>query len=136
MKKIYYKDIELLKRDYNIIDNKKKYVPLNVFIYENDIIEMLDDMYKFYSLRRHELFLLYKGDKTLLNMDKEYRQICDHKLAISRIKSWIKFGTYKNMIIKFDKKWDERPNKDDYTKILYYLSIDGYIPHIDILEII
>ena len=136
MKKIYYKDIELSKREFNIIDNKKKYVPLHVFIYKFDVVEMLDAMYKFYSIRRHEIYLLYKGNKIALSVDKEFRAVSDHKINISRIKSWINFGTYKNFIIEFEKKYDERPNRDDYTEILYYLSINGYIPHIDRLEII
>jgi hypothetical protein len=132
--KIYYKDIELSKRDYNIINNKKIYKPLYIYIYQKDVIAMLDDMYKFYSKRRHEIYNLFKGDKKALEKDKEFIQICDHKNAVSTIKSWINFGTYKNFIIKFDK--DERPSRDDYTEILFYLSIDGYIPHIDTLEII
>ena len=132
--KIYYKNVELSKRDYSIINNKKVYKPLYIYIYQKDVLEMLDDMYKFYSKRRHEIYILYKGNIEILNKNKEYIQICERKQVISRIKSWVKFGTYKNFIIKFGK--DKRPNKKDYTEILYYLSVDGYIPHIDTLEII
>ena len=132
--KIYYKDVELSKRDYNIINNKKVYKPLYIYIYQKDVLEMLDDMYKFYSKRRHEIYTLFNGNKKVLSKDKEFNQICERKDAVGRIKSGVKFGTYKNKIIKFDK--DERPNREDYTEILYYLTIDGYIPHIDILEII
>ena len=132
--KIYYKDVELSKRDYNIINNKKIYKPLYIYIYQKDILEMLEDMYKFYSKRRHEIYTLFNGNKKVLSKDKEYIQICEHKSDVSRIKSWVKFGTYKDKIIKFDK--DERPSREDYTEILFYLSIDGYIPHIDTLEII
>ena len=95
---------------------------------------MLDDMHKFYSKVRHELCLLYIGDARALKKDKEINKIDDHKQAISEAKRRVKYDIYKNFIIKFDK--DERPNKKDYTEILYYLSIDGYIPHIDTLEII
>ena len=132
--KIYYKDVELSKREYNIINNKKVYKPLYICIYEKDVLEMLEDMNKFYRKRRHEIYVLYKGNKKVLEKDKEYLQICEKKEATSRLKSGVKFGTYKNKIIKFDK--DERPNREDYTEILYYLTIDGYLPHIDILEII
>ena len=48
--------------------------------------------------------------------------------------------TSKNTIIlnqlEMELKEIERPNREDYTEILYYLSIDGYLPHIDTLEII
>lgn len=131
MEKIYYKDIDLSKRDYEIIDNKIKYIPLNVFIYEKDVIKMLDDMYKFYSKARHELHLLYKNNKEALKTDKENINYCLKISDISRLKSSLKNGSYKNNIIKFD----ERPNKEDYIEILYYLNIVGYIPHIDTLEI-
>lgn len=132
--KIYYKDINLSKRDYNIINNKKVYKPLYIYIYQKDVLEMLNDMYKFYSKRRHELYIVHNGNKSSLDKDKEYLQICEKKEATSRLKSWINFGTYKNFIIKFDK--DERPDKEDYTEILYYLSVDGYLPHRDTLEIV
>ena len=132
--KIYYKDIDLSKRDFEIINSKKVYKPLHVFIYEKDILDMLNDMYKFYSKRRHELYVLYKGNKTELDKDKEYIQICEHKMTTSRLKSTVNFGSYKNFIIKFDK--GARPSREDFTEILFYLSIDGYIPHLDTLEII
>lgn len=132
--KIYYKDVELSKRDYNIINNKKIYKPLYIYIYQKDVLGMLDDMYKFYSKRRHEIYNLYNENGILLNKDTEFNQICEHKDAVGRIKSGVKFGTYKDKIIKFDK--NKRPNRKNYTEILYYLTIDGYIPHIDILEII
>ena len=57
------------------------------------------------------------------------------KYDILRLKSSLKNGSYKNYIIEVPKKYNEKPSKDDYTRILYYLSIDGYIPHIDTLEI-
>ncbi len=136
MKKIYYKDIDLSKRDYEVINNKKKYLPLSIFIYENDALEMLDSMYKFYSKARHELHLLYKNNKRALPKDKEYINYSSKISDISRLKSSLKNGSYKNYIIEFNEKYDDRPNKDDYTEILYYLSIDGYIPHIDTLEVI
>ena len=132
--KIYYKDIDLSKRDFEIIDNKKVYKPLYIYINEKDVLDMLNDMYKFYSKRRSELYKLHKGNKIALNRDNEYLQICEHKSDVSRLKSEVKFGSYKNFIIKFDK--DERPSREDYSEILYYLSIDGYIPHRDTLEII
>ena len=132
--KIYYKDVELSKREYNIINNKKVYKPLYICIYEKDVLEMLEDMNKFYRKRRHEIYVLYKGNKKVLEKDKEFNKVSDEIQIISMIKSWVKFGIYKNFIIKFDK--DERPNREDYTEILYYLTIDGYIPHIDVLEII
>lgn len=136
MEKVYYKDIDLSKRDCEIINNKKKYLPLNVYIYENDALEMLDNMYKFYLKAINDLHLMYKNNKGMLNTNNDYISYCAKKYDISRLKSRLKLGSYKNYIIKFDKKYDERPNKDDYTEILYYLSIDGYIPHIDTLEII
>ena len=136
MKKIYYKDIVLSLRDYRIIDNKKKYIPLHVYIYKDDVVEMLDEMYKFYSKARHELHLLYKNDKESLIKDKDYISYGSKKIDISRLKFNLKNGYRINKIIEFDKKWDERPSRDNYTEILYYLSIDGYIPHIDKLEII
>ena len=132
--KIHYKDIDLSKRDFEIINSKKVYKPLHVFIYEKDILDMLNDMYKFYSKRRHDLYLLHKGNKTELDKDKEYIQICEHKMTTSRLKSTVNFGSYKNFIIKFDK--GARPSREDFTEILFYLSIDGYIPHRDTLEII
>ena len=134
MDKIYYKDINLSKRDFEIINSKKVYKPFHIFIYEKDILDMLNDMYKFYSKRSHELYILYKGNKTALDRDKEYIQICDHKMDVSTLISYVKFGNYKNHIIKFDK--DERPSRNNFTEILFYLSIDGYIPHRDTLEII
>ena len=132
--RIYYKDVELSKREYSIINNKKIYKPLYIYIYQKDVLEMLDDMYKFYSKRRHEIYNLFKGNKAVLEKDKEFNQICDHKNDVSRLKNKVQYSSYKNFIIKFNK--DKRPNKKDFTEILYYLSIDGYIPHIDILEII
>lgn len=132
--KIYYKDVELSKRDFNIINNKKIYKPLYIYIYQKDVIAMLDDMYKFYSKRRHEIYTLFNGNKKVLSKDKEFEKVTIDGQIVSMIKSWVKFGTYKDKIIKFDK--DERPNREDYTEILYYLTIDGYIPHIDTLEII
>ena len=132
--KIYYKDIELSKRDYSIINNKKIYKPLYIYIYQKDVLEMLNDMYKFYSKRRHEIYNLFKGNKAVLEKDKEFIQICDRENDVSRLKNKVQYSSYKNFIIKFNK--DKRPNRKDFTEILYYLSIDGYIPHIDILEII
>lgn len=132
--KIYYKDVELSKRDFEIINNKKVYKPLYICIYEKDVLEMLENMDTFYRKRRHEIYVLYKGNKKVLEKDKEFNKVSDEIQIISMIKSWVKFGTYKNFIIKFDK--NKRPNRKGYTEILYYLTIDGYIPHIDILEII
>ena len=97
---------------------------------------MLEDMYKFYSKAIHDLGLMYKNNKGMLNTNNDYISYGSKKYDISRLKSSLKSGSYKNYIIKFDKKYNERPNKNDYTEILYYLSIDGYIPHIDTLEII
>lgn len=131
LEKIYYKDIDLSKRDFEIIDNKKIYKPLYIYIYEKDILNMLDDMYKFYSKRRHELYTLYNGNKSA--SDNEINLICEHISDVSRLKSSVRFGSYKNHIIKFEK--DERPSREDYTEILFYISVDGYIPHCDILEI-
>ena len=136
MKKIYYKDIDLSKRDYEVINNKKKYLPLNVFIYENDAIKMLDDLYKFYSKALHDLHLMYKNNKGMLNTNNDYISYGSKKSDILSLKSSLKRGSYKNYIIEFDKKYNEQPNRDDFTEILYYLSLDGYVPHIDTLEII
>lgn len=136
MEKVYYKDIDLSKRDYEIIDNKKKYLPLNIYIYQKDALEMLEDMYKFYSKAIHDLHLMYKNNKEMLSTDNDYISYGSKKDDILRLKSSLKVGSYENYIIKFDKKYNEKPNKDDYTEILYYLSIDGYVPHIDTLEII
>lgn len=136
MEKVYYKDIDLSKRDYEIIDNKKKYLPLNIYIYKKDVLKMLDDMYKFYSKAIHDLHLMYKNNKGMISTDSDYISYSSKKYDISRLKSSLESGLYKNYIIEFDKKYNEKPNKDDYTEILYYLSIDGYIPHIDTLEII
>ena len=136
MIKVYYKEIDLLKREYKIINNKKKFIPLNVLIYEKDVRVMLDDMYKFYSKARHELQLLYKNNKEAWTKDKDYISYGSKKYDILRLKSSLKNGSYKNYIIEVTKKYNEKPSKDDYTRILYYLSIDGYVPHIDTLEII
>ena len=136
MTKIYYKEIELSKREYKVINNKKKYIPLNIFIYEKDVLVMLDDMYKFYSKARREMQLLYKNNKEALITDKDYINYGFKKYDILRLKSSLKNGSYKKRIIEVNKKYNEKPSKDGYTRILYYLSIDGYIPHIDTLEII
>ena len=136
MKRIYYKEIELSKREYEVINNKKKYIPLNIFIYEKNVRAMLDDMYKFYSKARREMQLLYKNNKEALTIDKDYISYESKKYDILRLKSSLKNGSYKKRIIEVNKKYNEKPSKDDYTRILYYLSIDGYIPHIDTLEII
>ena len=135
MDKIYYKDVDLLKREYKVINNKKIYIPLNIFIYEKNVRAMLDDMYKFYSKARREMQLLYKKNKEALNNDNDYINYGLKKYDILRLKSSLKNGSYKNYIIEVPKKYNEKPSKDDYTRILYYLSIDGYIPHIDTLEI-
>ena len=136
MAKVYYKEIDLLKREYKIINNKKKYIPLNIFIYEKDVLIMLDDMYKFYLKARYELHLLYKNNKEALKTDKANINYCLKISDISRLKSSLKNGAYKNYVIKFDIRYNEVPNREDFTEILYYLNIDGYIPHIDTLEII
>ena len=136
MTKVYYKDVDLLKREYKVINNKKKYIPLNIFIYEKDVLVMLDDMYKFYSKASHEMQLLYKKNKEALNKDNDYINYGLKKYDILRLKSSLKNGSYKNYIIEVNKKYNEKPSKDGYTRILYYLSIDGFIPHIDKLEII
>ena len=136
MTKVYYKDVDLLKREYKVINNKKKYIPLNIFIYEKDVRVMLDDMYKFYSKARREMQLLYKNNKEALITDKDYINYGLKKYDILRLKSSLKNGSYKNYIIEINKKYNEKPSKNNYTRILYYLSVDGFIPHIDTLEII
>ena len=118
MKRVYYKEIELSKREYKVINNKKIYIPLHIFIYEKDVRVMLDDMYKFYSKARHEMQLLYKKNKEALNRDNDYINYGLKKYDILRLKSSLKNGSYKNYIIEFDKRYNERPNRDNYTGIL------------------
>ena len=127
MDKLYYKDIDLSKRDYEIIDNKIKYLPLNIFIYKKDAIDMLSKEYKYYK----EIL----KNKWTYKTKKDYEIFSSKSYNILRLKNILKRGLiYKDYIIRFNK--NERPNKNNHSEILFYLSIDGYIPHIDTLEII
>ena len=126
MQKVYYKDIDLSKRDYKIIDNKIKYNPLNIYITKKDALEMLDDKYNFYKdiineYKKNYLYLIFRDD---YNKYKEKVELI--KTTIRAVKT----GQYDGFKIdvSLENKWKK------YFLCLF--SIDGYIPHIDTLEIV